>query len=373
MSASLVNTPRFRVTLNGEILEGVTCLQVSPPLGFRIGQFSFVKAFVASDAFPVSWWAATASKTMLVSIEFATDGVTFLQVVSGNVDNHSFDPIGNSISVAGRDLAASMCDTRIVTTYRNLTASEIASMFAAEHGLNASITATTSLVGRYYDADHDEIHGANFSCATNEWDLLCRLGSQEGITPYVIGNTLFFNPPLPTPSTFPIICSLNAAGTLVSNVTELRLERHMTQARDVIVTVRSWNSRKKDTLSATVRTKTRVASLDPNLLPSTYLIVLPNLTQAQCLEKAQQLALDYSQHERNLSTTFPSFGLINPQTVISLSGTGTDYDQIYYPQAVTYCIEFAGGARTEIFAKSSSNLYLYDVDTGEQIGQSPDF
>jgi len=226
------------------------------------------------------------------------------------------------------------------------------------------------LVGRYYDKDHDEIHGGNFSCSTNEWDLLCQLGSEEGITPFVIGNTLYFNPPPVDPPVFPISFSRNAAGELVSNVTALKLERHMTQARDIVVTIRSWNSRKKATLSATTRTKTKVSSPDPSVLPTSYLIVIPNLTQAQCLAKAQQLALDYSQHERNLSATFPSIGFLTPQTVVRLSGTETDYDMTYYPQLVTYSIDFVNGAQTNITAKFSSDLYLYDDDTGEEIGES---
>lgn len=359
--------------MNGQILDGVKTLRISLPLAFRVGQFAFVKAFVPGDAFPVSWWTATGSKTMLVAIELSVDGTTFQQVITGNVDNHLYDPIANNICVAGRDLAALLCDERIVSTYRNQTASQIAATFAKEHRLSASITASTVLAGRYYDTDHDEIHGGDFSFAISEWDLLCRLGSEEGITPYVGGNTLYFNPPQENPMSFLINFSRNAGGELVSNVTDLKLERHMTEARDVIVTVRSWNSKKKTTFSATVRTKTKVPSLESDVLPSNYLVVVPNLTQVQCLTKAQQLALDYSQHERTVSATFPSFGLINPQAVIPLSGTGTDYDMTYYPQSVTYCMDFGSGARTEIFAKASSGLYLYDDDTGEQIGESPDF
>jgi hypothetical protein len=203
--------------------------------------------------------------------------------------------------------------------------------------------------------------------------LLCRLGSEEGITPYVLGNTLFFNPPPLNPPTFSITAFRNAAGELASNVTELTLERHMTQARDVVVTVRSWNSRKKNTVSATVGTRTKVASSDPGVLVSNYLITSPNLSQAQCLAKAQQLALAYSQHERVLTATIPSLGLLDPQAVIALSGTGTDYDTTYYPQFVTYCVDFEGGGRTEILAKVSSGLSLYDADTGEQIGETPGY
>jgi hypothetical protein len=69
---------------------------------------------------------------------------------------------------------------------------------------------------------------------------------------------------------------------------------------------------------------------------------------------------------------FPSIGFLDPRTVVSLSGTGTDYDMTYFPQAVIYSVDFQHGASTEIIAKFSSNLYLYDGDTGEQIGESPE-
>ena len=54
------------------------------------------------------------------------------------------------------------------------------------------MTSTTTLVGRYYNADYDTIAAGGFSRAVNEWDLLCLLGQREGIMPYVQGSTLYF-------------------------------------------------------------------------------------------------------------------------------------------------------------------------------------
>src|ERR1700710_898683 len=126
MSQSTLNYPRFRVTVNGTVLEGVSKVSVTQANAFLIGSFCFLKGFVPNDAFPASWWAATENKTILVAIEFSVDGSTFLPAVTGNADVHLYDPITNMISVVGRDLAAGMIDARITTTYRNLTASEIA-------------------------------------------------------------------------------------------------------------------------------------------------------------------------------------------------------------------------------------------------------
>ncbi len=367
--SSTLRTPRFRVTLNGQPLDGVKSVWVSLPFGYRVGQFQICKAFVPNDPFGPSWWAATANQTMLVAIELSADGVSFQQVISGNVDSQEYDPIANEINAMGRDLAASLCDTRILGTYRNQTASEIVETFAAAHGLQADITATSALVGRYYGNDYDAIVSGNFAKATSEWDLLCRLGSIEGVVPYVAGKTLYFNPPPNSPLVFPIQFSSNPAGALVANVTDLRLERHMDLACDVAVTVRSWHSRSKRTFTATVRSQAERFGVSGGIPVTRYLVVIPNLTQAQCLAKAQQLALEYARHERNIIALFPSLGLLTPQTVISLSGTGSDYDMTYLPQSVRYSVSFEGGAQTEIFAKSLSNMDLIDDDTGESITQ----
>jgi phage protein D len=367
MSQSSVNYPRFRVTINGAVLDGVGKVSITQANAFQIGSFCFMKGFIAGDAFPASWWAATSNKTILVAIELSVNGSTFFPMMTGNADNHLYDAITNTISVVGRDLAGSLIDTRITTTYRNLTASEVASKLASEHGLQVSITPTTTIVGRIYDVDHDETSCGDFSRVTNEWDLICRLGEAEGIIPYVFGSTLYFNPLSGNPPTYPVELTRNANGLLVAGVTGLMLERHMTYARDVIVTVKSWSSRKKTTITSTVRTKTRDGSVDRAVKPTTYLYEVPNLSQPQCLAKAQQLALDISQHERYARISIPSLALMTPQTLIPVSGTGTDYDMTYFPLTVTYEVAAEQGAVTIVEAKFSSPLDIFDIGTGQQL------
>lgn len=373
MSASVVNTPRYQVTMNGAPLLGVDSVSVTVALSFQVGTFRLTKAFLPGDQFPPSWWASTSNKTMLIVISISVDGKTFTPVLTGNVDSHSWDVVTNQLNVVGRDLAALLLDKRIVTTNRNLTSSEIAQQLALEHQLTTSITPTTTLVGRYFDTNYDDTSSGNFSQAINEWDLLCRLGSQEGVIPYVSGTTLYFNPPPANPPVFVVSASRDQYGNLVSNVPGITLERHMTAARDVIVTYRSWNALDKRTYSATVRTTSKdAAQPDPNTgaapLPSRYLFQVPNLSFAQCQARAKQMATDISQHERNAQITIASLQLLSPLSVIQVTGTDTDYDMTYYPQTITYEGSFAGFSTT-VQAKFSSPLYLYDNDTGEQIGE----
>lgn len=369
MNAFTANYPRYRVTMNGTVLQGVLKLEVTQANAFQIAKFGLTKVFVVNDPFPLSWWAGTPNKSMLMGLEMSTDGQTFVQVLTGAVDSHRYDAIGKIISPVGRDQAALLMDQRVLSTNRNQTSSEIAAALAAEHNLKASITPTTTLVGRFYDTDHDETQSGNFCNATNEWDLLCRLGSKEGIVPYVSGDTLFFNPPPSNPPVFQVIYTEDADGNPICNVSGLEFDRNLKVACDVVVTVRSWHSRKKAGFSATARTKTKDASADSSLLPSIFDIELPNLTQAQCLATAKQWALEISQHERSVTISIPSLALMTPQHVIQVTGTNSNYDMTYYPRVISYAIDFEGGATTTVQAKFSSPLVVYDDDTGEQIGE----
>jgi phage protein D len=357
--------------MNGTALDGVTKLNVTLANTFQIAKFSLTKAFAQNDAFPAAWWAGTANKTMLVIIELSTDGQTYTEVLRGNVDSHRLDLVDNSVSVAGRDLAALFTDTRTVATYRNQTPSEIAQTLASDHGLQCVVDAAPSTVfaGRIYDQDHDKIANGDFSDATNEWDLLCRLGASIGIIPYMQAGTLYFQSPLASPPIYQVTFTRDEAG-VAANVNGITFERHMTAARDVVVTVQSWNSRKKKLFSSTVRSTTKTPSTDSTLKPSKFIFRPANLNQAQCLALAQQKAAEISTHERNISVRAPSIVMLTPQHVVSVAGTGTDYDMTYYPQTITYDLSFEGGGTTNIMAKFSSPAYLYDNDSGEQIGES---
>jgi len=102
-------------------------------------------------------------------------------------------------------------------------------------------------------------------------------------------------------------------------------------------------------------------------------VLVPNLNQAQCLQKAQQLALDYSQHERVISASVPSLALMTPDTVIQVSGTGTDYDMTYFSRHNLLC-GFRGRARVQIFGPNFPPIFFCTMtDTGAQIGESPSF
>jgi hypothetical protein len=365
--ASIARSPRVQVLANGQALSGLLAVHWRDPRAYHAGSFMIAKSFTPADPNGTAWWSDTANQLISIEIGLALVETDYVPMFVGQVDRHMLDPLRQTITLHGRDMASIFLDTRITGTYQNLTSSEIATTLAQAHGMTAQVSETSTLVGRYYHADYDTTAAGGFSRAVNEWDLLCLLGQREGIVPYVQASTLYFQIPVAPPASYALWVGQNADGVMISNCKTLSCERAMTMARDVNVTVNSWHSGKKTVVtgSAVARSQTPPAIPVP---PTNYVFEIPNLTSAQADTAAQRLALDIVQHERVITASLPGIATLTPQTVFTLTGTGTDYDGIaYIPASVTHSVTPKGGFETCILAKNSSPLSLYDGASGALI------
>ncbi|HTJ88871.1 MAG TPA: hypothetical protein VL356_01645 [Acidocella sp.] len=366
--ASMARAPRVQVLANGQALTGLLSVRWSDPRAYHAGSFVIAKSFTPADPNEAAWWSDSANQQISIQISLALAGTGYVPMFVGQVDRHVLDPLRRIITLHGRDMAAIFLDTRITRTYQNLTSSEIARTLAQAHGMTAQVSETSALVGRCYNADYDTTAAGGFSCAVNEWDLLCLLGQREGIVPYVQGSTLYFQSPSTPPPSYALWVGQNADGVMMSNCKTLTCERAMTMARDVNVTVNSWHSAKKTVVTGSAVAKSLTQSAT-NVPPTNYLFEIPNLTSAQADAAAQRLALDIVQHERVITASLPGIATLTPQTVFTLNGTGTDYDGIAYsPASVTHSVTPRGGFETFILAQNSSPLSLYDGASGAPIG-----
>ncbi len=261
----------------------------------------------------------------------SVDGLIFKSLVQGAVDHVDLDMGQRLVRVEGRDLTAALIETRTQETFANQTSSEIASTLAKRHNLDAQVAPTSTPVGRYYQSEHDRITLNQFSRATTEWDLLTFLAQQEGFDVFVSGRTLFFQP-----------ASMSMPTTAVnpSHVLNLRLERALTLAQDLEVTVKSWNSRQRDAFTQTARTQGRG---HVGGTPQRYVYVRPNLTSDQALQFAQQKLAELSRHERLVNITMPGELSITPRSFVSIEGTGTDFDRIYHVDAIERVLHVESG------------------------------
>lgn len=252
-------------------------------------------------------------------------------LITGPIDTVTIDMTAGTVQLTGRDFSALLIDTLSAESFPNHTASEIAQTLALRHGLTSVVTATTTPVGRYYQDGHNLFSLYQSSGTVTEWDLLSGLADSEGYDLFVQDRNLIFAPPLS--DTVPAVWQWMPGGTHTTSVTSLRMERSLALARDIIVTVQSWNSRQQAMITQTVRSSSngqlRSTNSAASATASNYVLLRPNLTNDQALNLAAQTLADLSRHERVITASMPGDLTLSPRSLVTLEGTQTDFDQTY--------------------------------------------
>ncbi len=336
MPLSDVRQPRLAVFANDRAVAGVIGVQVHSNNHHGADRFAMTIA-LSADAAAAEFWASTPQ--IMVDIQIGIDGPAFTGVLRGSADLVDIDVVRGIVQVEGRDLTATLIESATQETFANRTSSEIAEILAGRHNLTPVVTATTNPVGRYYESEHDRITLNQFSRAMTEWDLLVFLAQQEGFDVFVQRQELHFQPP-----SGPDGGIILTPGDLI----DLRLERALTFARGIEVTVKSWNSRQQTAFSQTAsrqgfasRLSAQNGASQPT--PQRYVFVKPNLTMDQALRLAQQKLAELSRHERVVTLTMPGEVTLTARSLVTLQGTGTEFDQTYFVDSIERSIHYDHG------------------------------
>ena len=107
----------------------------------------------------------------------------------------------------------------------------------------------------------------------------------------------------------------------------LSLDRALTLARDIEVTVKSWNTRHQAAFTQTARSR---ATGRRGGSPQRITVVRPNLSPNEALQFAQRILADLSSHERVVQAELPGELDLTPRSHVLLAGTGTDFDGTYF-------------------------------------------
>ena len=349
-TSGIIRSPRPVVLLNGVQLplQAVISLEVTNASHFSADTYHVQLAEPGlPPAYAPAYWAD--SEFDQISIGVSLDGETPAPLIVGQVDDVDWDTTGRIITMTGRDLSAAFIDNKTAEKFQNQTASQIAQTLALRRGLDSSVQATSTLAGAYYQIDH-----AVATQEQTEWDLLTYLAQREGFDVWVSGTTLYFQPsPAETSTPYVMLRSEPGDGTFASNATRINLHRAQTLARDVIVIVRSWNQKQQRAFTVKVR-RSRKGQKGKRGPAQTYSFVRPNLTQEKALQFANAMAEEITRHERVLEASLPGDNLLTTRTMIRLVGTGTGWDQLYYPDTVTRSLSMRDGYRMEVRAKNHS-------------------
>lgn len=278
------------------------------------------------------------------------------QLITGNVDQINFDPVRRLLVLTGRDYTSLLIDTKTFDRWTNQTASEIATTLAKRHGLTPQVTATTGAVGKIYEIDtiHDR-HGST------EWELLTWLAGIYDFVTYVQGMTLYFGPkPDPSTATPYALQWVNpdalTATTFQGNVLDMSFSRTLTVGKGVTVQVHSFNHKQKTGFTVTYP-ESKAKGIKPGSATApaqVYSYIIANLTQQSAQQRARQIYDDIIHHELKMTAELPGDNILQPNVMVSVSGTQTPFDTMYYVEAVSRRMSMDGGYTMSVRGKNHS-------------------
>jgi hypothetical protein len=350
-----VDRPRVRVMYAGLALPGCSGASITSTNNYTGDTFNatFATDLRASGAGSPMWWSSQDGVIQVdVQMGLVPPGApeseaVWTTMLSGVVDRISCDPMQGTISIDGRDLTALLRDSSPGAYDINQTSSELVTKLATMNGLTPVVTATTAMVGRYFQIDHALTGLSDAHHIANQWDAVVELARFEGFDAFVSGNELHFQPPADEASDPWVVNVVQdpQSGVLRGNVEGLQLQRAQHIAKGVKVRVLSWHSKNGRATTVTVGSGGSSAQV--------YTVIRPGLTPDQAATMANRYLVEITRHERTISGSTPGDMLLTPRVVMALQGTGTGFDQPYYPVSVTRRID-QGGFSMDFQAKNQT-------------------
>lgn len=348
--AGWVQQPDFAILINGNVLPWPISISVSQNNYSEASKFECEVALLPNDQYNASWFSAQIS--IPVEIQGWLNGGSPTTMIYGLVDSIDYDPISQHVVLSGRDLVGRLIDTPNEQTYQNWTASKVVQDFVnqyASDGMLGDITNTTDMIGRFYGIDYGFTIWDQFHQATNQWDMILFLAQISGFQAQMQGKTLYFGPPLSTNTPpFPLVVT---PPPVYSNVPKVMCGRSLTLAKDITVTVLSWNSLYAVPVKRKVSAKGQKSHGGP---AQNYTFIIPDKTPEQALQYAYMKLRELSTRERIITVDMPVEFEITPATYVQLQGTGTSWDQVYYIDEIVRNISFAEGGQQSLRLKNHS-------------------
>ncbi|MBX9901257.1 MAG: hypothetical protein K2Y28_10805 [Burkholderiaceae bacterium] len=369
-SGSAANIPRGIVVANGEQVQGLISFSVDNNNFFQADTFRVVLALSAQPkGRGFDYWALQESLQMELYLGFPSDPNNYgrsdlTRFLLGYVDDIEFDPNGNTVTMAGRDLTSRLIDYKRTITFNTkpLVASDIVTQIAKERGLTPVVTATSVASKSVESGSYYQIVNSLVESNATYWDIITKLAQIEQFQAYVTGNELHFEPRTPK-ETNPYVIhwqKQNVFGDPVfSNAQRLMFSRNLSIAKDLRVRVLSAGLKTKQTVNEVadrkrVKNKTTSSVSQSTEPPQEYVYNIPNLTPAQAQKRAQAILTTLSQHEMNLRAEMPGDLILKPQNIIEVRGTDTAFDQTYYPSSITRTYSMNEGFVMSITAKNQT-------------------
>ena len=328
---SLFRNPRIQVEINGWSVNSVLHAEVITRAFGRSSNFELTLSISTRQA-ENQWLEATngvVGTSMVLSDPVSGEKT---RIFEGLADSLDFNPLKKVAIIRGRDYSSLLSTTIVQQSFSNLTASEVASVFAARHGLEATITPTYTRIGSYRGGSHNQMLLNAHSRFTNEWGLLRYLAQIEDLNLAVEGKTLIFGPSLQADQPRMVID--------VRKTESIKFRRICPLSYQTKIVVKSWNTWQAEAVTHE-EYQNPAASSDKDISASGSnegnVFLKPNLSATEAERWAGKYMRLLQRRSVGVDILMPGETSLRSGDVIAVTGSGTSFDQDYIIVSLRRC------------------------------------
>lgn len=250
-------------------------------------------------------------------------------LLTGELDNGSFDYVSRQIHVSGRCKSSALHATKTSEKWINRTAGEIIEELAQRAGLQAQVSITGSKAGRKWGDDFVKLTGG-VSIAAAIHKLTEQIGARWWVDPNGMLNVASYDDQR---GVFTIFYQPQIIGPARSDALRLSITRNYQAGKTIDVTVKSWNQKKKKAYEGK-------KSVSGSGGTSKFEYEIAGLEQDQADEFAEARAKEHASHELMLS----AHCIGDPSCVpgMGLQLIGTPFAQTFTINTVTHNFGYDG-------------------------------
>jgi phage protein D len=275
-------------------------------------------------------------------------------------------PAGAVLTLQGTDYSATLAQSPLAQQFTggSVTLQQVLDQIQAHHPqLQFQLADGGDDIGDPYDQQQGRLF-----LNRSEWDVLTALADHEGYRVTVKGRKITIGPGGQADAGNPYALyyrrgALSADGLMYlppeSNCITLRLARKLSVAKGVDSFVQSYDSATGRRLSrkASARSSRRAnrATSGQSANGLIYTDNIPGMTDTQAKKHAQKKAGQIAQFEREIAFQIPGDLSLTVDRMVSLSGTGTAYDQAYEIDQLVHQFDMQRGYAIEGRARNKSS------------------
>jgi hypothetical protein len=345
---SIARSPRCQLVINGQKVAPIECnVHVSIHMSADILTATLpLLSWLGLDA---KFWADTAPILFEVYGTNDIGSASFTPLLAGQLDKPQLILHRNEVSIRGRDATAQLIETKTTQLWVNQTDQQIITALAGQAGLAVQFGAASINAGLDLDADYYQEH----SDQDTAWNKIVELAKKAGCIAFVKGATLYVQPIDAAPQNGYVTIAYQPPAPGVSpaaNAVMLFAARNLNLAKSTTLTLQSAQHQQGTDITSSFKS----AGKDTSSAALVYTHRAANLTKAQQDRIASAHLKATLSHERQIElNNLPGDVSVIPGLKgLTLTGTGTAYDQNYILSEATHRFSNDGGYMMDLSAHS---------------------